>query len=172
VWSFSSTPIGTSFDYYQIQIDVDPAFSAPIEDQQIINQYTPYFLNLDYTGPLSPLARYYWRVRACSVDIAAHSFCSEWSAVWNFRVAAEAPINLDATAFPLLDWDDVVGASSYLVEIRKSGILVRTYTAYFTSQVMGSLPAGTYTWRVRVKSTYVPGYAPGAWSATDTFVVP
>jgi hypothetical protein len=172
LWTYSTTPPGTIFDYYQVQIDTDPAFGAPIEDNTSnTNQYAPYFMDPDYSGTLNSISKYYWRVRACNLDALANPGCSEWSTVWNIRVAAEAPINLDSTAYPFLDWDNVPGASGYYVEIYKNGAVVKRLNVS-TSDAFAVLPTGTYTWRVRVKSTFVPGYAPGAWSITDSFLVP
>lgn len=167
-WTFSSTPPGTTFDYYHVQIDDNADFSSPEEDNtNVINQYTPYLMAADYNFPLNPLTRYYWRVRACNTDPA----CSEWSTPRNFRVAADAPVNL-VSAYPILDWDDVVGASSYFLELRRNGVLIRRFTSYISEVNVGLLGPGTYTWQVRVRTTFVSGFAPSAWSVTDMFILP
>lgn len=165
-WSFSSVPLGTTFDYYQIQIDDDPSFASPQEDQNIANQFTPYFLDTDYTAPLARMSTYYWRVRACNTDGA----CSDWSAVYRFRVAIEPPTGL-VCGIPTVDWDDMTGASSYRLVISQGGTILRNIVTTISQANIGALPPGTYTCRVRVEATFSLPYAPSLWSV-DTFVVP
>lgn len=166
IWSFSSTPLGTTFDYYQVQIDDDPSFASPEEDQNISNQFTPYFLDTDYTGPLTRMRTYNWRVRACNTDGA----CSDWSAVYRFRVAIEPPTGL-VCGTPTVDWDDMPGASSYRLIISQGGTILRNIVTTMSQANIGALPPGTYTCRVRVEATFSLPYAPSLWSV-DTFVVP
>lgn len=177
-WTFSSTPPGTTFAYYHVQIDDNADFSLPEEDNtSVTNPYTPYFTAGDYSAPLNPVATYYWRVRACNtgpdaIPSTGDDQCSDWSAPRYFRVAAEAPIGL-VSAYPLLDWNDVIGAASYTVELYRNGSRYRTFTVNFVSEVnVGVLPPGTYTWKVRVRTTFPGGFAPSDWSATDMFIIP
>ncbi len=165
-WSFSTAPLGTTFDYYQIQIDDDPAFASPEEDQNITNQYTPYFLDSDYTGPLTRIKTYYWRIRACNTDGA----CSDWSTVYRFRVAIEAPTSLTCST-PTVDWDDMSGASSYRLVIAQGSTVLRNVVTTISQANVTGLTPGTYICKVRVESTFGLPYAPSLWSV-DTLIVP
>lgn len=165
-WSFSTAPLGTTFDYYQIQIDDDPAFASPEEDQNIANQYTPYFLDADYSGPLNRIKTYYWRIRACNTDGA----CSDWSMVYRFRVAIEAPTGLVCST-PTVDWDDMTGASSYRLVIAQGGTVLRNIVTNISHANVTGLAPGTYTCKVRVESTFGLPYSPSLWSV-DTLIVP
>jgi hypothetical protein len=166
IWSFSPTPTGTTFDYYQIQIDDDPAFASPAEDQNISNQFTPYFLAADYSGPLPRMRTYYWRVRACNTDGA----CSDWSNVFRFRVAIQAPTSLSCTS-PTIDWDDMLGASSYRLIIARGGTILRNIVTSVSQANVSGLAPGTYTCKVRVESTFGLPYSPSLW-AVDILTVP
>ncbi len=176
-WTFSATSAATTFAYYHVQIDNNANFGSPeVDSASIINQSAPYFRAASYPAPLNRLTRYYWRVRACNTGPDANpntadDQCSDWSPSRYFRVAAAAPVNL-SSAGSVLDWNDVFGAATYYVEIRRNGVLFMTMKTTISKVNLGKLRSGTYTWRVRVRATFVPGFAPSAWSVTKKFVVP
>ncbi len=166
IWSFSSVPLGTTFDYYQLQIDNGPTFASPEEDQNISNQFTPYFLAGDYGAPLTRMRTYYWRVRACNTGGA----CSDWSTVYRFRIAIESPTGLSCVT-PTIDWDDMLGASSYRLVIAQGGTVLRNIVTSTSQANVFGLAPGTYTCKVRVESTFGLPYSPSLWTV-DTFTVP
>ena len=77
-----------------------------------------------------------------------------------------------ADTTPLLDWNDIAGATGYELQIANSsaGVPSSTAVAISTSQyqVPSGIDLGTWYWRVRVKN--VDGIW-GAWSTTWSFAV-
>ncbi|MEW6239612.1 MAG: hypothetical protein AB1564_02245 [Chloroflexota bacterium] len=172
-WSVSSLPAGTSFDYYQVQVATDTTFAAPVFDD---TSNTGQFLTSIIVSPdLNPATKYYWRVRACNTDLE----CSQWSAVYYFRISVEAPTlntptdgEVNAVPFaPAFDWTDVPSASGYTLQVSKKpnfSVLTLSRTVTLSEYTSGNLPAGTYYWRVRANSPY---FGPGPWSTVFTFTV-
>ena len=113
-WNNSSLPAGTTFAYYQVQLDTDPAFSSLIIDDSGLTSIT----DSKFTAPvLDANTAFYWRVRAVNIVGGVENF-SAWSVVRTFRTAI-APPNLLAPADsfsttdrkPTFDWDDMDGAT-------------------------------------------------------------
>ncbi len=166
-WNNSTVPTGTTFRWYEIQVDTsntfDGAVSAYTTELDLNNsQYTP--------DPLLNGVTYYWRVRSINT---ANEF-SGWSLVRSFRVIYAGPTNLNVTTAlkPVFTWDPIVGAISYTIQVSKNNaftLLVvnkTVYTATYTQ--LTNLLAGTpYYWRVRANGAY----GPGLWSSA-TFTTP
>jgi hypothetical protein len=168
-WSDVSVPVGTTFDYYQIQISRDVTFSSvDIEDKATVSNYSPSVV-------LVGNSRYYWRVRAYNTD----GHYGAWSLTYYFRTPIDMPTllapahqNVQAIVRPVFDWEDTPGAASYLVQVSLdenfSSYLVSTttYTSYFTPTI--NLPAGvTVYWRVRANGAN----GPSLWSEVHSFVI-
>jgi predicted phage tail protein len=169
-WANSAIPAGTTFRWYEIQVDTSNTFgtavSATTNEFDLNNsQFTPTLLN----GKT-----YYWRVR--SVNIAGEF--SGWSLVRSLRVAYAKPTLLAPsgsilTLKPTFTWNPTTGATSYSFQVSKNStftLLVITKTVYAATYTHATnLTAGTtYYWRVRVNGAY----GPSAWSDYFTFTTP
>ncbi|MEJ5200980.1 MAG: DNRLRE domain-containing protein [Anaerolineales bacterium] len=175
-WKQSSVPLGTAFDRYQVQVDDNADFSSPVVDKDVAGLANHLYA---LETALSPNTRYYWRVRAWNTN----GDYSAWSAVRYFRAAMlppvlSAPVGgvLVDSRRPTFDWEDVVGANGYTIQIS-------TTTTFFSLLVNANIAGGaasTYKpavnlpankvlyWRVRANGVN----GPSAWSTTETFVTP
>ncbi|GAP17207.1 glycoside hydrolase family 78 protein [Levilinea saccharolytica] len=182
-WSTVVLLPGTTFGYYQLELDQDAAFSAPLRahvNQMAASEYT---LEVD----LEPNRTYYWRVRAWNAGVNGiaedgDDDFSAWSKTRSFRTALAQPVLLSpgpgevtASLQPLLDWQDSEGALGYRVEISRSdqfaslvrGVTVVNGVSEYTPPT--ALPSGTQLWW-RVRATGKNG--PSLWSETGTFFTP
>jgi photosystem II stability/assembly factor-like uncharacterized protein len=165
-WAASIVPTGTTFLHYQMQLDDNSDFSSPVADQTIAD-----LLNHAYT-PASDLlvnTKYYWRIRSFNTD----GEYSSWSSIRYFRTALPPPtLTLPSEAYhalnnqPIFDWDYVLGATSYTIQISKNDtftLLVGSYTTIPSTYTPGaSLPANfTLYWRVQTRGEN----GPSSWSA-------
>jgi len=169
-WNNSTVPAGITFDYYQVQVATDAAFTAIVIDTNV-----PGLANSEFTPvtDLAPNTRHYWHVRSCNTT----GQCSNWSAVWSFRTALTPPTNLtvtdgDKTLRPKFDWDDVAlpGVTGYTIQ-------VSTSPTFATLNVNATVVASTFTpaadlprdktlyWRVRTNGAN----GPSAWADGPAF---
>ncbi len=166
-WANVTLPVGAAFDKYEIQIAADAAFTSPLIGFTAVgdvaaSQYTP-------AEPLERATKYYWRVRAWTTA----GVNSTWSAVRTVRVQYAAPTNAQVSVTdkkPTFQWDAVVGATSYTLQVSKSatfGTLLINRTQSGTSYTYTALASGTYYWRVRANGAF----GPGEWYS-GSFVVP
>ncbi len=182
-WSTVVLLPGTTFGYYQLELDQDAAFSAPLRAQ--VNQLaaSEYTLEVD----LEPNRTYYWRVRAWNAGVNGitedgDDDFSAWSKTRSFRTALAQPVLLSpglgettADLQPRLDWQDSDGALGYRLEIARSdkfsslvrGVTVVNGISEYTLPT--ALPSGTQLWW-RVRATGKNG--PSLWSQTGTFFTP
>ncbi len=182
-WSTVVLLPGTTFGYYQLELDQDASFSAPLRAQ--VNQLaaSEYSLEVD----LEPNRTYYWRVRAWNAGVNGiaedgDDDFSAWSKTRSFRTALAQPVllspgagELTADLQPRLDWQDSEGALGYRVEIARSekfasllrGVTVVNGISEYTPPT--ALPSGTQLWW-RVRATGKNG--PSLWSQTGTFFTP
>ena len=162
---------GATFDHYQIQLADNADFTGAV-DVDIAgaanHAYTP-------TVPLNTNTKYYWHVRSWNTG-------GDYSA-WAARTFREAmlPPGLVAPVGgitvgdrkPVLDWDDVIGATNYKLQVSLNNS--------FTSLVLNlNVTPSTYTpivnlaanklfyWRVKALGPN----GPSAWSAVETFHTP
>ncbi|MBV6394770.1 MAG: hypothetical protein HFACDABA_00338 [Anaerolineales bacterium] len=170
-WSDSTVPAGTTFSYYQVQVDDSADFSSPFVDAN--NGPSTMMV-----GPLSMNVKYYWRVRAWNT--AGDS--SAWSATRNFREALPAPTLIAPVSGitvlnlkPTFDWSNVTGATGYTIQVSLSNTFnsfainatLKTATSQYTYTL--NLQAGkTYFWRVRANGAN----GPSLWSTVESFVTP
>jgi glycoside hydrolase-like protein len=169
-WSTASVPLGKAFDYYELQVATDSAFTAPLLDEQIHDLTGSEFTLL---SDLPVNAKYYWRVRAFDGD----GQYSSWSAVRYFRAALLPPIlstpsdlELLLNRRPSFAWGAVAGAGSYTLQVSRYpnfSILQLGVLRYGTTYVPATdMSAATlYYWRVRTNGTN----GPSLWSDTGTF---
>jgi Zn-dependent metalloprotease len=173
-WQNSTLPDGTTFKYYEFQIDTTNTFAAPTVIYTTLGDiaesaYTP-------ASDLSPATTYYWRIRAWN---DADDF-SDWSATRSVRLAFPAPNLIEpvdgstsSSLTPTFGWDPVTGASSYKIQISTvsnfSTTLINANVSATTYIPTANLPAGqTLYWRVRALGPY----GPGQWSAVWSFTTP
>ncbi|MFZ4590290.1 MAG: dockerin type I domain-containing protein [Ignavibacteria bacterium] len=139
---------------YHLQISLNNSFTALALDQSGITVST-------YTvgpGILSGTQQYFWRVS--SVNVGGEGL---WSTVFNFTTTIGAPAapvlvsppnnSTGASLTPILDWNNVIGATSYRVQLSLSP----SFTTTIVNQVTGAnsqyqvFPAlnfnTTYYWR-------------------------
>ncbi len=164
---------GVDMDHYEIEIATDPAFGATIidSDYAIPNGTLTHTVGV----ALTPARTYYWHVR--SVSTLAETL--GWSATYSFRTAVEAP-NLVSPADmtniltnrPTFDWDGVLNASGYNLQVSKyygfTSLLINVTVSYTVTEYTPTtdLPANqTLYWRVRTTNS---GYGPSAWSPIYT----
>lgn len=164
---------GVDMDHYEIEIATDPAFGVTIVDSDygIPNGTLTHTVGV----VLDPARTYYWHVR--SVSTLAESL--GWSATYSFRTAVEPP-NLVSPADmsniltnrPTFDWDSVLNASGYNLQVSKyygfTSLLINVTVSYTVTEYTPTtdLPANqTLYWRVRTTNN---GYGPSAWSPVYT----
>jgi hypothetical protein len=173
-WAAAAVPAGTSFDHYDIQVATEAAFTSPVIldvpglTDVSVHEFTP-------ATDLTPNTKYYWRVRSFNTG----GQYSSWSAVRSFRTAILPPVLVTppngvvvTSLRPPLDWGDVSGASSFLVQVAKNPgftllvINARTTGSAYTPAI--NLPAGIpLYWRVRAYGIN----GPSQWSPTWSFTV-
>jgi hypothetical protein len=165
-WNNSIVPDGTKFQKYELQLAADSAFTSPttvnITGTETNSSYTP-------GSNLASNATYYWRVRVYNTD----GEYNNWSATFKFRTAITPPkLNAPSSNYhtsngkPTFDWTDVVGASSYTIQISTTpdfATSVQTATVTTSTYIpKTNLPVGTLYWRVKANGTN----GPSLWSST------
>ena len=157
---------------YNLQLANNSGFTIPIIDLSSLT-VSQYQLPASI---LQPNTMYYWRASATNTNGT-----SSWSTVWNFTTlpAPNIPVLISPTngsniltLTPTLDWSDVIGATSYTLQVATDTNftnLVINLNSLTISQY--SVPTGiligntTYYWRVRA----VNETGPGPWSARWNF---
>jgi len=166
-WS-DSTPTP---DHYQLQIATDNKFTSLVYDETSLPSSI-------FTVPadLDPNTTYYWRARAFN----AINQPGGWSTAFSFHTVIAPPVLLTptdgetlATLQPLLDWEDVAGATKYTLQISVdpafSTTLLKVKVTTSTYQIPTDLPSGTTLyWRVKAKG--LDGKS--NWSPVFSFVTP
>jgi hypothetical protein len=171
-WATVWVPASWPFHHYQIQIDTETSFDAPLEADVFVHvnpSYTP-------VSDLDPNTPYYWRVRSYNI----FGQFSQWSSVRSFRTALPAPGLLtppdDSTTTdttPTLDWGEVTGATGFDVQITTDSSwatgVITTSTAASTYTPGTALPVGPVIyWRVRTRGANGPSYWSEVWRITIT----
>jgi hypothetical protein len=158
-WNIDIYPTGVTYD---VQIANDGGFSPSTITTAAIPAGSPR----------------YWRVRAKNDngDVGVWSSPNNFVIDWNYTIAAAYPstaTTLDQT--PLLDWNDVTGASSWEVAIADSSIALNAAKNFplsaASSQHHISTPivfTNTQWWAVRPVNS--EGFK-GAWSGSFSFQV-
>jgi hypothetical protein len=184
-WPPVIPPVAVTFDHYEIEISRDSTFSLGLADDVSGSSLAGSEFNSNFTvpalTPLTPMQKYYWRVRSCDGTLPT-SVCSTWSSVSYFRTIIPSPINLTANPpgvqNPVFGWDPVPGASYYRVMYTRDPATScaasafpygsNTFTNSYTLPYNFLLPSSTYQWCVWAMN---PTYGPSLVS-TSTYVVP
>jgi hypothetical protein len=157
---------------YRLQVDTSSSFAGPVFDDSTLTASSG-------TVPgLKVGETYYWRVNARNIGGA-----SAYSATWRFTVTTVAVLKApllsspaDSAAgistHPLLDWDHVIGADTYRLQVDTTaafaGPVYDSSAVTATALPMTGLLVGkTYFWRVN--ATYTGGTS--AFSAVRRFTV-
>jgi hypothetical protein len=132
-------------------------------------------------GKLQSGNTYFWRVNASN-----SAGTSAWSSIWNFTTSISPPITpvlisppngSQVTTTPLLDWNDVVSATSYRLQVSEVSNFMTTVidkVSLTTSQYQvpsGVLSANVqYFWRARARNA--GGWSPwaSAWNFTTSLI--
>ncbi len=150
---------------YQLQISTNSSFTNNIVDQSLPGTSFNFDAPNNYTY-------YYWRVNASNPQGT-----SPWSATWYFRTIVGTPIlSQPASAMkgivtPVsLNWNSVVGATSYDLQVSKSATFATLdYNGSIigTSAVLASFSTNTqYFWRTRAAAGSIER---GNWSTVWNF---
>ncbi len=154
--------------HYQVQIATNNTFTSLVfnEVNILTSTFTP-------ASELLPGKLYYWRVKAFNILGAS----SNWSAVRNFKTPLAqpnlvSPVNASSllTDRPDLDWDNVDGATSYILQISPSSSFGTLLVNISVNDSEYSLPKDLpqkklLYWRIRAKTSVVAG----PWSEKWTF---
>ena len=162
-WGASNPPAA----YYHLQVSTSSTFASTAIDQTNISTtgYT-------HSSPLSPGLRYYWRVQGVNAVGSGG-----WAATHYFRTPLSAPVlvapgNAEKllTDRPDFDWQDVSGATLYIIQISSN-------SKFSTMLLNKSVTSSRYTltsdlpqlkllyWRIEAKTAYVSS----PWSEVHSF---
>ena len=153
---------------YYLQVSTSKRFTTRVIDQADI-------LETNFTAPtaLSPGLRYYWRVRGVNIAGVA----GKWSSVRYFMTPLSTPVLLTPgdgesllTDVPTFDWEDVSGATRYIIQIASRSTFSKTVVkkTITSSEYIPTrdLPQNTLLyWRVKATTAYVSS----DWSEVRTF---
>jgi hypothetical protein len=168
-WTDVTSPPGSLYDYYLLQIATDATFSNRLPDIKVNDLANSQKIP---DNPLQPNQTYYWRVSAGG----SLGQSSVWSSAFSFHTPLPTPgliVPVDKTTVfttrPAFDWNDAPGANSYAFQLSTSPTFASTV-------VNTSLTSSLYTctsdlardtafyWHVQAK-----GANPSVWSTTYTF---
>jgi len=159
---------------YHIQVSTDSTFDIvdTVNDDTIIQS------EYQISTLLSNNITYYWRVRVKNED----GIWGDWCSTWDFTVDIEPPANpvspldgnliIDTT--PLLDWEDIIGATTYHIQVSTGldfGVTIVDNDILTESkyQIITTLTdKTTYYWRVKIKNE---DGVWGDWSSTWSFTI-
>jgi hypothetical protein len=165
-WGASVIPPKTTFAFYQLQVDDNSDFSSPFLDTRQTDSAHTYYA---FSKALSQSSTYYWRIRTVNT-------LGQYS-MWRksiFRTSLLAPVlispkpqSVASSLRPLLDWQDVPGATGYGVEASLhpdfSDPFVTLVVTASNYQFNADLPRNTLIyWHVRTH-----GAGLSAWSSTS-----
>ena len=157
---------------YRIQVDNDPSFASPL-DNQVVDQAT-------YTehSKLYPDGTYYWRVQALDDENQGQS----WSTSGTFTKASPAVVpdspmgGAQVSGTTPFRWDAAPFAASYNLEVYKNNdatfspanrvVSVSVKTTAYTPTTPLAASSTNYLWRVRRVDA---SGNPGQWSAAASF---
>ncbi len=174
-WSIVTLPASTTFDHYQLQVATNSAFTAPAINESVSTLSSPTFTP---TAELTPNTTYYWRVASYNT-LGQYS---QWSAVRTFQTSIIPPLLLTptpdkflTTLKPVFDWQDVPGATGYIIEVATNSEFttkvwsVTLTTATSTYTPTANLPGKKILfWRVQTRG---PSGLSG-WSEVRAFMTP
>ncbi len=158
-------------DSYHVQLSKSGEFTDPIVDEEGVTDTHYQLSSLDYE------TEYFWRVSAKSGNDY-----SKWSNVWSFKTGAEsidltAPVLVspnnkasDIKTDGVLEWLDVDGALSYVVQVSENKQFDKTVTDQevntSTYDYSGLKNNTLYYWRVKAKAGSNESVWSNVWSFT------
>lgn len=156
---------------YRIQVSTDALFNSILWDT---NGVVPSQVFIP-TNKLTGLTQYFWRINATNV-----TGTGPWSSIWSFTTILQTPSLISPTngsssvsITPLLDWNDISGASSYNIQVSNNSSFtspIINLSSLPTSQYQinsGILQANTlYYWRVSATGINGTSDWTSAWNFT------
>jgi hypothetical protein len=170
-WKLVGVPGGTTFDHYQVQLDINRDFPTTSTDN------VAGVLNHAFTVPsdLPAGVVYYWRVRSWNTV----GDYSDWSKVGIFRTplplpALLSPINSATVTslHPTFDWTDVPGATQYYIQFSRSstkatgGTYLATGSTYTLASNLSLSTNRILYWRIKAI-----GDSESTWSPFAAFII-
>lgn len=163
-------------DYYELQIDTNPAFADPDAVERLESDFV--------VAGLVDGTQHFWRVKACNLLCG----CSNWSDIWSFGTSCPVLSSPDSSTLsppdgssgPLevtFQWEEVEDAWAYAFRIDTVAPGPQNVWYYDTVSVNGitlSIPPMQVYWQVRALGS--PNCEPGDWTSpagyTDVEEVP
>jgi hypothetical protein len=160
-------------DRYEIEIDSDPSFIAPLTLNPTTTNNTSYTL----TAPPTVAQSFYWRVRAFNAgnqptqysDVRSYSF--DWPDKPVLLTPADDNSPSSAIEEVVFSWTPTEGAVSYELQVSPTDSFTTLTVSVATVKGTRYSPPetidnGAYFWRVRARNT---ANAVGDWSEDSTF---
>jgi len=162
----------TGLSHYDYEIDTTSSFNSLLYYLGSVNGTTSQVItNILSLGG----TEYYWRVRA-----RHNTDTSSWSTAWTFTTLDTMPaipnlvspmdLAIDQMPDALLDWDSIVGATSYLVELDTLASFLTSDTLIATASFVNAqelLFGDVYYWRVKALNATDTS----SWSTARSFTV-
>jgi alpha-tubulin suppressor-like RCC1 family protein len=149
---------------YQVQVNTNDSFTGTM----VVDNSALMTSQYQVATPLSDNTNYYWHVKVRNAD----GVWGGWSSTWSFTIDIVSPANPSPSSgstitdtTPLLDWEDVAGASGYHVQVNTNDSFTGTMAAdddaltgsqYQVATILSDNT--TYYWHVKVRN------ADGVWS--------
>jgi VCBS repeat-containing protein len=173
-WADSTTPAGTTFGFYMLEIATDSAFTNMALRLPLYG-----IANSQFTWSNAVRGKtYYWHVLATTVENSAVTAYSAWSATRSFSIKYAVPTLLTPAHFsavttlrPTFTWNGPAGVT-FTIQISRSntfGLGTLSANANTNSYTPGVnlYSRTTYYWRVKVNGTYASD-----WSTVFSFTTP
>ena len=165
---------------YYVQASTDSTFAAGA--MLLVDTTLAAALDSAFTLRVQPpVTQIFWRVRANNGGSV-----SAWGGLWRFRTGVAAPAllapannSVAGPATPLLEWAPVPGATTYHVQVARTGIFQPAQIIFNQPGVAAAqwlVPAGLnvnqrYFWRVRAVVGTETGFFSSAWNFRPSFMV-
>ena len=170
-WAASPTPLpaGTTFAYYQLQVDDDADFSSLLLDSNVPG------LSFTFAQPLTAETTYSWRIRTANTlgQVSMWRTSSFVTSLPAPTLLSPAPQEVVSSLRPALDWSDVPGANGYGVELSYHSDFSSPFVSLALSDSAyvptANLPLGTLIfWRVRTHGIDVSDWSSSSFTTPAT----
>ncbi len=161
---------------YHIQVNTNDSFTGTVKADDDTLTFSP--SEYPIAAALSDNTTYYWRARVMNED----SVWSGWSSTWSFGIDIAPPTTpspsnggIESDTTPRLNWEDVVGAGGYHIEVNTNssftgtvipGSDTLTISEYTVATVLSDNT--TYYWHVKINE-YEGGL--GDWCSAGDYTI-
>ncbi len=170
-WAASIIPDGTTFAYYELQVDDANDFSSPLVARQETDIASHAYT---FSDPLLPNTPYFWRVRTANTLGQTSMWRYSWfiTSLQPPSLISPASLEVPNTLRPLLDWSDVPGATGY-------GVEVSMYPDFSSKSLTLAVPDSSYQptydlprnkvlyWRVRTHGGGVSAWVTSSYTSPN-----